>query len=245
MRTTGKVVLVVGCAMAAYALLLFDPTVSNGDGGRVNNIGLLQDRQNLLIAGCAALIAGVLMLVLGKPGASSDTAEQGREGNYPSPQPFGSAVLKDATTDAFQAAIERGDTVAVERLLDSGAVKAYGELPTGRGWLQYAVLSERVDACKLLIARGASVDHPDHIGSTARRLAKASHKPELIAVCDTAIPASVGPLEKAPVTKTTPATTQSPPMGIADQLERLAALQDRGMLTPDEFEKAKRRLLGA
>ena len=36
-----------------------------------------------------------------------------------------------------------------------------------------------------------------------------------------------------------PATTD-----LADQLERLEALRDRGTLTPEEFEIQKRRLLG-
>jgi len=34
-------------------------------------------------------------------------------------------------------------------------------------------------------------------------------------------------------------------MGIADELERLQSLRERGALSPEEFERAKARLLGA
>jgi uncharacterized membrane protein YdbT with pleckstrin-like domain len=39
-------------------------------------------------------------------------------------------------------------------------------------------------------------------------------------------------------------TVASGPVDVATQLERLAALRDRGVLTDDEFEVQKRRLLG-
>lgn len=34
-------------------------------------------------------------------------------------------------------------------------------------------------------------------------------------------------------------------MGLADELERLQALRERGALSPEEFERAKARVLGA
>jgi hypothetical protein len=39
--------------------------------------------------------------------------------------------------------------------------------------------------------------------------------------------------------------TSPPPSGPIDRLERLAALKDRGLLTDEEFEQQKHRILGS
>ena len=64
MRNFGYFVIVVGllCLVGALAM---DVSVSSGVG-RVNNIGLMAERQNLLLIGGLMLMVGVIMAVAGK-----------------------------------------------------------------------------------------------------------------------------------------------------------------------------------
>ena len=55
------------CLGAVFALifgLTYDTSVSTGLGGRVHNIGLMNDKQNIIIVGGAMLVAGALLLAL-------------------------------------------------------------------------------------------------------------------------------------------------------------------------------------
>ena len=64
MRSLGYFVLVVGllCIVGALAM---DVSVSSGTG-RVNNIGLMAERQNFIRFGSLLLFVGVFMAVYGK-----------------------------------------------------------------------------------------------------------------------------------------------------------------------------------
>ena len=64
MQTLGVVMLIAGIALAAYFFLAFDPSVESGYG-RVNNIGLMADRQNGIIIGIGLGVAGTIMLAIG------------------------------------------------------------------------------------------------------------------------------------------------------------------------------------
>lgn len=68
-------------AVAAFAIGLgfsLDTTVSTGTG-RVHNIGLMSQQQNLIIFGGSLLVAGVLALALsGRSRSSSTSSETGR-----------------------------------------------------------------------------------------------------------------------------------------------------------------------
>lgn len=62
-KTLGIGVALIGAAFLGYGLLFYDTTVSTAVG-EVNNIGLLADRQNLIMVGGFILLAGVLMSLL-------------------------------------------------------------------------------------------------------------------------------------------------------------------------------------
>lgn len=64
-----KVVLAAGAILMGYALLM-DTSVQS-IGGRVNNLGLMRDQQNLLIVSSVMIIAGVILLFVrrGAPAA--------------------------------------------------------------------------------------------------------------------------------------------------------------------------------
>ena len=64
MKGLGVVVLVVGVFVVLGAMMM-DVSVPTGIG-RVNNIGLMSERQNYTIIGAVLSIAGLLMLVLGR-----------------------------------------------------------------------------------------------------------------------------------------------------------------------------------
>ncbi|CAM5795688.1 SHOCT domain-containing protein [Rhizobacter fulvus] len=237
MRSIGKILLVVGGLMAAYALLIFDPSVSSGSG-RVLNIGLLQDRQNLLLAGGMACIVGVL-LVLFAPSATSKAVIDSGPMHAPEPRP----MATDAELE-FKHALEFDDVATMERLLQR-QFSPHGRLATGRGFLQYAVLRRSKKAISLLLSKGASAEQVDDINSNAVGLAALSEDDEIKALIAAAVPTK----EVKPENVDSPLNAKSRPessrMPLYAQLERLAALRDSGALTADEFIAAKARVLAA
>lgn len=72
MRVLGVLVLIFA-VLLLFVSMSMNVSVSTGMG-RVNNIGLMADRQNLTMIGGVALIAGLLMLILGGKGRASPTA---------------------------------------------------------------------------------------------------------------------------------------------------------------------------
>ncbi|MEJ3589507.1 hypothetical protein CJU80_14975 [Pseudomonas fragi] len=64
MKGLGILVLVLGIFVVLGAVIM-DVSVPSGVG-RVNNIGLMSDRQNYTIIGAVLSIAGLLMLILGR-----------------------------------------------------------------------------------------------------------------------------------------------------------------------------------
>lgn len=70
----GVLLLVLGICGAVYFGFFFDTSVSvpttnfmgqSFGGGRINNLGLMQDRQNFLMLSCAVSIIGVLLSLFG------------------------------------------------------------------------------------------------------------------------------------------------------------------------------------
>ena len=60
----GTLLLIGGLAVAGYFLLAFDTSVVSGSG-RVNNLGLMADRQNGIIVGIGLGVVGTIMLTIG------------------------------------------------------------------------------------------------------------------------------------------------------------------------------------
>lgn len=72
------ILLCLGAVLALIFGLTYDTSVSTGLGGRVHNIGLMNDRQNIIIVGGAMLVAGALLLALSTRAAAQ--IAQGTEG---------------------------------------------------------------------------------------------------------------------------------------------------------------------
>ncbi len=78
MKGFGTVAIVVGICWLVFALGM-DVSVATGSGGRVNNLGLMADRQVHTIVGGMIMLAGLLMILLGgkssaaQAGADTDT----------------------------------------------------------------------------------------------------------------------------------------------------------------------------
>ncbi len=60
MRNLGWLLSLGGVALGVFALLM-DVSVPVGDGSRVNNIGLMAERQNYLIVAAVLFIGGILL----------------------------------------------------------------------------------------------------------------------------------------------------------------------------------------
>lgn len=80
MRKFGIFAIVVGVVVIIAALGM-DVSVATGMGGRVNNLGLMADRQNYTILGGLFLIAGILMAIFGgRPQSSVANTNAGNAG---------------------------------------------------------------------------------------------------------------------------------------------------------------------
>jgi hypothetical protein len=65
-RKLGMILWLGGAALAAYAMLVFDTSVSAGYyGSRVVNLDLQQRQLMMLVVGCALFIVGAIMHIMG------------------------------------------------------------------------------------------------------------------------------------------------------------------------------------
>lgn len=175
LKAFGGFVLVAAAVVGGYTLFFFDTSVSIGFGNnRVHNLGLMQDRQNLLIAACAAAVVGTLMLLLG--GSNSDSAERtlgkGQESGPEANLAFcvDADIETRAAIEAVRDALAKDDSEALSRVLAAGSVRGYGEFPSGRGFLQFAVASNAFKCIPVLMAAGAEAHQRDGTGMTPRQM---------------------------------------------------------------------------
>ena len=70
MKTIGALIAAAGVGLFVYAYFIFEITLP---GARVYNLGLLQDRQNMIILATVLFGVGLLLLLLGGSSASSDS----------------------------------------------------------------------------------------------------------------------------------------------------------------------------
>lgn len=82
MKGFGTIILLTGVCWLAFALGM-DVSVATGAGGRVNNLGLMADRQVHTIVGGMIALAGLLMALLG--GKSSPPNMQAQADSRPCP----------------------------------------------------------------------------------------------------------------------------------------------------------------
>ncbi|HXB13434.1 MAG TPA: SHOCT domain-containing protein [Bacteroidia bacterium] len=80
MKIIGWILLGVGIIFGIYALSM-DVSVSIGGGDRVNNIGLMNDRQNYLIVSAVMCIIGVVILISSKSKQQITEAVQQAQSN--------------------------------------------------------------------------------------------------------------------------------------------------------------------
>lgn len=235
MKTFGKVILVGAAIVGGYALFVFDPSVATNMGGRVNNLGLMQDRQNLLIASCAAAVIGCIMMVfsgrVGEANHSSSGHTQGSNANYRHQPTSVMEVEQLKARETFSDALKNDNVIVVRQMLADGAVRAYQELPTGRGFLQFAIKTNAVKCIPLLLAAGADAKQRDSTGKTSL---------DFYEEASSEVQALLVPL---PPDEPRQADLEVNKAGIASQLEQLASLHAQGILTAEEFALAKVRVL--
>jgi hypothetical protein len=67
LRTVGILLMLGGLAIVGYFFLAFETSVDSGIG-RINNLGLMADRQNGIIIGIGLGVVGTIMVVIGARG---------------------------------------------------------------------------------------------------------------------------------------------------------------------------------
>lgn len=74
MKRWGITILLLGIVFLLTALGM-DTSVSTGYGdGRVNNLGLMRDQQNYLLVSCMMVVAGLIMIAIGRNGSAANSA---------------------------------------------------------------------------------------------------------------------------------------------------------------------------
>jgi hypothetical protein len=60
-KSIGQIISIIASLLLIYFLFFFDTSVSAGSGYRVNNLGLMQDKQNFIIFSSVVLLIGVFL----------------------------------------------------------------------------------------------------------------------------------------------------------------------------------------
>ena len=130
MRGFGIFCAICGGAFALFALNL-DTSVSSGPYGvgRVNNMGLMADRQNYLMISIGAVIVGVLMMLFGKraPAPVVSASDSGMRAC-----PFCAEPIKNEAIKCKHC----GSAVEVV-VIEVPKLSAFFEKPEGMSWGEY------------------------------------------------------------------------------------------------------------
>lgn len=175
MKNTSLFLISLGALTGLYALFFFDPSVSAGEM-RVVNMQKLNFQTNLLIASGIVAIAGVILFVK-RPAEIAPvvaSAQSDHVAKY-------SRIPTEATSDqdGFAEAIRSENTAEMKRFIESKSVSPHGCNQHGRGWLQYAVVVGKIDACRVLLEHGSSPADKDKFGKSANEVASASENMEI------------------------------------------------------------------
>jgi hypothetical protein len=95
MRTLGTFILIVGLAVGLYYWQLFDASVEAPGVGRVNNIGLLQDKQTGTFLGFGAVALGLILVLVGgnKQSISQQESERASMVQAPTTQEVPKSII--------------------------------------------------------------------------------------------------------------------------------------------------------
>jgi hypothetical protein len=122
MKGFGAFAMIVGVCWLVFALGM-DVSVATGSGGRVNNLGLMADRQVHTIVGGMITLAGLLMVLLGGKGSvAAPTLEVDMR-----PCPFCAEDIKNAAIKCRHCGAE------VEAVISSVAVETSGQSASSNG----------------------------------------------------------------------------------------------------------------
>ncbi|VVP63103.1 hypothetical protein PS907_00150 [Pseudomonas fluorescens] len=164
MKGFGTFALIAGICWLIFALSM-DVSVSTGAGGRVNNLGLMADRQVHTIVGGVIILAGLLMVLLG----GKSTAPQSAAETDTRPCPLCAENIKRAAIKckhcggdvlpvlSSQTPLMSGWTVRVEcepwaHAEATRSVKRLG-LPTTKGSAKYVAVGPFASEAEALGAR--------------------------------------------------------------------------------------------
>jgi hypothetical protein len=182
----------------------------------------MQDRQNMLIAACAAAVIGAILAVMGR-----DTGPASPE-------------------DQFEKVIASCDLDVMTRMLDAGEIDPNGRGPGGMAcWLRVAMNRGALVQSELLLKKGADPLKVDGFGTSPLAYIQ-KHEAELGGSAK-----EMKALFEHPPTRDVRAIAEAQPSSVvptgvpnvAHQLAELCRLKEQGHLTQDEFERAKGRVL--
>lgn len=237
-RALGWLLLALGTCVAGYALFVFDASVSTAMGS-VNNMGLLQGKQNLMFAGGVMAIVGVLVALLG-PQEPATMSSKGEDAIDP--------------RRVFAIAVRDNDLPRINEMLERGDVDPNGSLgEKSESWLTLAADGPRPYVVEILLRRGADPKAVDGTGfSPLQHMINRTPEPgtsERSVLDLMRNPPKVEPITRTPQVEDLRARGKQQDdltdgrEKFAYQLIELGKMRESGLLTAREFEAAKARLL--
>lgn len=153
MRTLGIIILIIGIVLGIYALSMDTSVQVNYDGNsfglpeRVNNIGLMNTKQNLVIVAGVLAIIGTLILILKKSNNAEDQSldiekKNGNSGTYNKSQIENNESLKKTHTEE-QIKVDPFETL--RKLKESGLISDSEYEEKYKGLVNLIELKEKTD----------------------------------------------------------------------------------------------------
>jgi hypothetical protein len=153
MRTLGVIILIIGIILGIYALSMDTSVQVNYDGNsfglpeRVNNIGLMNTKQNLVIVAGVLAIIGTLILILKKSNNAEDQSldiekKNGNSGTYNKSQIENNESLKKTHTEE-QIKVDPFETL--RKLKESGLISDSEYEEKYKGLVNLIELKEKTD----------------------------------------------------------------------------------------------------
>lgn len=150
MKTAGIVIGVVGFVMLMLAMTMTTSvsvdevySYSSTAGMRVNNIGLMAEKQNSILLALAFIIVGVMLYGFGSVSTNRATGVSETQSNQ--------AASVDFTSEDLMRAIAQGDVPAARKIVNSGL-----DLTTRAGsmtFIEYADLHDQVEIKEIILMR--------------------------------------------------------------------------------------------
>lgn len=180
MKAIGIVLLIIG-VIAFFVAFNMDTTVASDFGSRrIHNIGLMNDRQNIIIVGGVLAVIGAIFVAFARK--SYQPTETAIDNSSARACPYCAETIKAAATICRFC---QKELPPIETILPASSEKTASADQRARmssddlERIAHAIFSNNIEAVKKLIATRVDVNIPNENGVTALRMAKNCERQEI------------------------------------------------------------------